>query len=111
MFYNTFDINMASNVSKLAGRLRSMRPTIVLYNLLGVDKKSMSSALCISKELHEYVKDTGFILVTLERLDSTTSPVMTKAARNKFKELMNVEEDMFHPGGNSSYHLASGIPE
>ena len=44
-----------------------MRPTIVLYNLLGVDKKGMSSVLySISKELREYVRDTGFILVTLD---------------------------------------------
>ena len=71
---NPFDINMVSSVSKLTGRLRSMRPTIVLYNLLGVDKKGMSSVLYnISKELREYVKDTGFILVTLDSMTSHQS--------------------------------------
>ena len=29
---NPFDINVVSNVNKLAERLRSMRPTIVLYD-------------------------------------------------------------------------------
>ena len=76
---NPFDINMVSNVNKLAGRLRSMRPTIVLYNLLGVDKKNMRTVLYnISSELQEYIKDTGFILVVL---DSMTSPVMTRGKR------------------------------
>ena len=51
---NAFDVNMASNVSKLPGRLSSMRPTIVLYNLLGVDKMGMRTVLCnISNELQE----------------------------------------------------------
>ena len=81
-----------------------MRPSIVLYNLLGVDKKGMSSVLhSISNELHDYVKDTGFILVTL---DSVTSPIMTRVARNKFKELKNVEEQIFHPGGNSTHYCS-----
>ena len=57
---------MVRNVNKLAGRLGSMRPTVVLYNLLGVDKKNMRSVLYnISNELREYIKDTGFILVVL----------------------------------------------
>ena len=101
---NPFDINMASNISKLAGRLRVMRPSIVLYNLLGVDKKGMRSVLqSISNELHDCIKDIGLILVTLE---PTTSPVMTRAARNKFKELKNVEEHVFHPGGNSTHYCS-----
>ena len=58
-----------------------MRPTIVLYDLLGVDKKSTRTVLYnISSELQEYIKDTGFILVVL---DSMTSPVMTMAVKNK----------------------------
>ena len=42
---NPFDINMVSNVNKLTERLRRMRPTIVLYNLLGVHKKNMKSVV------------------------------------------------------------------
>ena len=101
---NPFDINMVSNVNKLAERLRSMRPTIVLYKLLGVDKKNMKNVLCnISNELHEYIKDTGFILVVL---DSMTSPVMTRKIKHKLKELKNVEEHIFHPGGNSNHYCS-----
>ena len=78
-----------------------MRPSIVLSNLLGVDKKGMRTVLHgISNELHDYIRDTALILVTL---DSMTSPVLTRAARNKFKGLKNVEEHIFHPGGNSTH--------
>ena len=91
-----------SNVNKLTERLRRMRPSVVLYNLLGVDKKNMRSVLHdISNELHEYIKDTGFILVVL---DSMTLPALT--SKHKIKELKNVEEHIFHPGGNS-YHYCS----
>ena len=70
---NPYDINAVSSVSKLVDRLRRMRPAIVLYNLLGVDKKNMKQVLHdISKELHEYIRDTGFILVVL---DSMSLPV------------------------------------
>ena len=79
-----------------------MRPSIVLYNLLGVDKKSMRLVLrSISSELHDYVQDTGFILVVL---DST--PVLTRTTRNKLKDLKNVEEHIFHPGGNSAHYCS-----
>ena len=85
-------------VNKLTERLRRMRPSIVLYNFLGVDKKNMKSILHdISNELHEYIKDTGFILVVL---DSMTQPMLTKQTKNKIKELKNVEEHIFHLGGN-----------
>ena len=49
---NPYDINAVSSVSKLVDKLRRMRPSIVLYNLLGVDKKNMKQVLQdISKEL------------------------------------------------------------
>ena len=73
---NPYDINAVSSVNKLTERLRRMRPSIVLYNLLGVDKKNMKQVLHdISKELHEYIRDTGFILVVL---DSMSLPALTK---------------------------------
>ena len=101
---NPFDINAVSNVNKLTERLRSMRPTIVLYNLLGADKTNMKSVLYdVSNELHEYVKDTGFILVVL---DSMTLPVMTKKSKHKIKELKNIEEHIFHSGGNSKHYCS-----
>ena len=54
----SFDINAVSSVSKLTERLRKMRPSIVLCNLLGVDKTNMKRTLSdISNELHEYIKD------------------------------------------------------
>ena len=82
-----------------------MRPSIVLYNLLVVDKKNMKSVLYdISNELYEYSRDTRFILVVL---DSMTLPVMTKKSKHKIKELKNVEEHIFHPGGNSNHYSLS----
>ena len=58
-----------------------MRPSIVLYSLLDVDKKGMRSVLHnVSNELRDYVKDTGSSLVLL---DSMTSPIMTRAARTE----------------------------
>ena len=57
----------------------------------------------ISSELQEYIKDTGFIVVVL---DSMTSPVMTRAVKNTFKELKNVEEHIFHPGENSNHYCS-----
>ena len=99
---NPYDINSVSSVNKLTERLRRMRPSIVLYNLLGVDKRNMKQVLQdISKELHEYVRDTGFILVVL---DSMSLPVLTKKSKHKIKELKNVEEHIFHPGGNSNHY-------
>ena len=101
---NHYDINAVSSVSKLADRLRRMRPSIVLYNLLGVDKRNMKQVLHdISKELHEYVRDTGFILVVL---DSMSLPVLTKKSKHKIKELKNVEEHIFHPGGDSNHYCS-----
>ena len=101
---NPYDINMASSVDKRAKRLRMMTPSIVLCNPLGADKKSMRSVLrSISSELHDYIQDTGFILVVL---DSMTSPVLTRATRSKLKELKNVEEHVFHPGGNSAHYCS-----
>ena len=35
-----------------------------------------------------------------------TSPVMTRPPKNKFKELKNVEEHIFHPGGNSNHYCS-----
>ena len=82
---NPYDINAISNVNKLTERLRKMRPSIVLYNLIGVDKKNMRQVLNdISSELHEYIKDTGFIVVVL---DSMSLPTLTKKSRHKIKEL------------------------
>ena len=99
---NPYDINTASNVDKLAKRLRTMRPSIVLYNLPGVDKRSTRSVLqSVCNEPYDYIRDTAFILVAL---DSMTSPVLTRATRNKVKELKNVEEHIFHPGGNSAHY-------
>ena len=81
-----------------------MRPSIVLYNLLGVDKTNMKRILNdISNELHEYIKDTGFILVVL---DSMSLPTLTKKSKRKIKELKNVEEHIFHPGGNSNHYCS-----
>ena len=57
----------------------------------------------ISNELHEYIKDTGFILVVL---DSITLPVLTKKSKHKIKELKNIEEHIFHPGGNSHHYCS-----
>ena len=55
---NPYDINAVSSVSKLSERLRRMRPSIVLYNLLGVDKKNMKQVLHdISKELTSYYSE------------------------------------------------------
>ena len=80
---NPYDISLASNVDKLAGRLRTMRPSIVLYNLLGPwcrqEEHALGVAHSISSELHDYIKDTGFILVTL---GSMTVPVLNKATKN-----------------------------
>ena len=96
---NPYDINAVSSVGKLVDKLRRTKPSVVLYNLLGVDKKNMKQVLQdISKELHEYIRDTGFILVVL---DSMTLPVLTKTSKHKIKELKNVEEHIFHPGGDS----------
>ena len=48
---NPYDINEVSSVGKLVDKLRKMRPSVVLYNLLGVDKKNMKQVLQdISKE-------------------------------------------------------------
>ena len=81
-----------------------MRPSLVLFNLLGVDKKNMKQVLHdISQELHEYIRDTGFILVVL---DSMSLPVLTKKSRHKIKELKNVEEHIFHPGGNANLYCS-----
>ena len=99
---NPYDINAVSRVSKLTER--KMRPSIVLCNLLGVDKNNMKKVLHdISNELHEYIKDTGFILVVL---DSMSLPTLTKKSRHKIKELKNVEEHIFHPGGNSNHYCS-----
>ena len=66
-----------------------MRPSIVLYNLLSVDKKNMKGVLYdISSELYEYIKDIGFILVVL---DSMSSPVLIKKSKHKIKELKEFE--------------------
>ena len=99
---NPNDINAVSSVNKLTERLRKMRPSIVLYNLL--DKKDMKQFLHdISNELHECIKDTGFILVVL---DSMSLPMLTKKSRHKIKELKNVEERIFHPGGNFNHYCS-----
>ena len=55
------DINSVSNVNKLSENLRVMSPSIVLFNLLGIDKNNMLSRLRgIANELHKYVKDAGY---------------------------------------------------
>ena len=101
---NPYDINAVSSVGKLVDKLRKTRPSVVLYNLLGVDKKNMKQVLQdISKELHEYIRDTGFILVVL---DSMTLPVLTKKSKYKIKELKNVEEHIFHPGGDLNHYCS-----
>ena len=101
---NPYDINAVSSVNKLAERLRRMRLSIVLFNLPGVDKKNMKQVLYdISQELHEYIRDTGFILVVL---DSMSLPVLTKKSKHKIKKLKDVEEHIFHPGGNSNHYCS-----
>ena len=40
-----FDINVVGNVDKLLNKLRKTRPSVVLYNLIGIEKKNMSSQL------------------------------------------------------------------
>ena len=64
----------------------------------------------ISKELHEYIRDTGFILVVL---DSMSLPVLTKKSKHKIKELKNVEEHIFHPGGDSNHYcsMMTNVPK
>ena len=42
---NPYDVNAVRSVNKLTERLRRMRPSIVLFNLLGVDKKNMKQDL------------------------------------------------------------------
>ena len=61
----------------------------------------------ISSELNEYIKDTGFILVVL---DSMTQPEITKKSKHKIKELKNVEEHIFHPGGNHYCSMMTNMP-
>ena len=101
---NPYDLNAVSSVSKLTDKLQRMRPSIVLFNLLGVDKKHMRQVLHdVSNELHEYINDTGFILVVL---DSMSLPVLTKKSKHKIKELKNVEEHIFHPGGDSNHYCS-----
>ena len=101
---NPYDINAVSSVNKLTERLRRMRPSIVLYNFLGVDKRNMKQVLHdISKELHEYIRDTGSILVVL---DSMSLPVLTRKSKHNIKELKNVEEHIFHPGGDSNHYCS-----
>ena len=101
---NPYDLNVVSSVSKLTDKLRRMRPSIVLFNLLGVDKKHMRQVLHdVSNELYEYINDTGFILVVL---DSMSLPVLTKKSKHKLKELKNVEEHIFHPGGDSNHYCS-----
>ena len=97
---NPYDINAVSSINKPTERLRKMRPSIVLYNLLGVDKKNMKQVL--HDMLHEYIRDTGFILVVL---DSMSLPALTKKSKHKIKELKNVEEHIFHPGGDSNHYM------
>ena len=94
---NPYDINAVSSVNKLTERLRKIRPSIVLFNLLGVDKTDMKQILHdISNELHEYIKDMGSILVVL---DSMSLPTLTKKSRHKTKELKNIEEHISIPVG------------
>ena len=101
---NPLDVNAVSNVGKLAKRLRETRPSILLYHLLGVDKLNVKRVLQdISNELHEYIKDTGFMLIVL---DSMSLPTLTKKTKHKIKELKNVEEYIFHPGGNSNHYCS-----
>ena len=45
----------------------------------------------------------GFILVVL---DSMSLPVLTKKSKHKIKELKNVEERIFHPGGDSNHYCS-----
>ena len=60
---NPYDVNAVSSVNKLTEKLRRMRPSLVLFNLIGVDKKNMKQVLHdISQELREYIRDTGLIL-------------------------------------------------
>ena len=49
------------------------------------------------------MKDTRFILVVL---DIVSPPVLTKNAIMRLKELKNVEEYVFHPGGISNHHCS-----
>ena len=101
---NPYDLNAVSSVSKLTDKLRRMRPSIVLFNLLGVDKKHIRQVLHdVSNELYEYINDTGFILVVL---DSMSLPVLTKKSKHKIRELKNVEEHIFHPGGDSNHYCS-----
>ena len=57
----------------------------------------------ISKKLHEYIRDIGFILVVL---DSMSMPVLTRKNKHKIKEVKNVEEHIFHPGGDSNHYCS-----
>ena len=76
----------------------------MLLNLPGVSEENLGSTLRkINSELQEYVKDTGFILVVL---DSVSPPVLSKNAKTKLKELKNVEEYVFYPGGNSNQYCS-----
>ena len=102
--FEASDINAVSNVEKLSKKLGVMRTSLVLLNLLGVEKKNMSTTLRkILSELQECVKDTGFIRVVL---DSASPLVITKNAKTKLKELKDVMEYVFHPGGNSNHHCS-----
>ena len=99
-----FDINAVTNVDKFTDKLRMMQPSVVVYNLLSADRKNMSSRLRkITNEPHEYIKDIGFILVVL---GSVSPPILTKNVKAKLKELKNVEEYVFHPGGSSNRYCS-----
>ena len=76
------NINAVSNVDMLSERLKVTRPHLLVY---------------------EYVKDRGFILVVL---DSVGPPVLAKNAKMKLKELKNVDQYIFHPGGNSNHYCS-----
>ena len=101
---NPYDINAVSSINKLTERLRRMRPSIVLYNLLGVDKREHETVLHdISQELHEYIRTLGLSLWCLTRCHCQ---LLTKKSKHKIKELKNVEEHIFHPGGNSNHYCS-----
>ena len=96
-----YDINAVSDIDKFSEteNLRVMRPSIVLLNILGVEKENMSTKL---RNIISELQDTGFILVVL---DSASPSVIAKNAKTKLQELKNVEEYVFHPGDNSNHYL------
>ena len=77
-----------------------MTPLLIDYGLEASNPFDINAVRNVGK-LTERLRETRpsimFILVVLDSM----SPTLTKKTKHKIKELKNVEEYIFHPGGNS----------